>query len=131
MIIDSSALLAILLGEPEAQRFTTAMTAAESRRMSVASYLEVALKVDRIAKAGADPILDVSIDRLRIELVPVSIVQGHAARDAFNRYGYSHPAKLNFGDCLTYALATTTGEPLLFKGNDFGLTDLELVSVED
>ena len=124
MIIDSSALLAILLGEPDQHRYAAAIAGATTRQMSVASYLEVALKVDRIAKAGGDPILDISLERLGIALVPMTIAHGKVAREAFNTFGYDHPARLNFGDCIVYALAKTSAEPLLFKGNDFRQTDL-------
>lgn len=130
MIVDSSALLAILLGEPDQLRYASVIAGAQTRTMSVASYLEVALKIDRIAKFGGDPVLDVALDRLGIDLAAVTVVHGKVARDAFNRYGYDHPAKLNFGDCLVYALAKTRSEPLLFKGNDFARTDLLLVETD-
>lgn len=123
MIVDSSALLAIILGEVEGPSFAAAIIASNAPRMSAVSYLEVALKVDR-SLGGAHPALDVTIEDLGITLEPVSVAQAHVARDAFNRFGYRHPARLNFGDCLVYALAHTRQQPLLFKGNDFSQTDL-------
>ena len=123
MIVDSSALLAIILDEVEASAFTAAILADLAPKMSAVSYLEVALKVDRTV-GGADPALDAAIGDLGIALVPLTVAQAHVARAAFNRFGQQHPARLNFGDCLVYALARTSGEPLLFKGNDFSHTDL-------
>lgn len=123
MIVDSSALLAIILDEPEGPSFASAIIGSNAPKMSAASYLEVALKVDR-SIGSADPALDAAIDDLGITLVALSVSQARVARDAFNRFGYRHPAKLNFGDCLVYALAHTTGQPLLFKGGDFSQTDL-------
>ena len=129
MIVDSSALLAIIFSEPERAVFASAIMADPQPLLSSASYLEVALRLDRLSKRSPDPRLDQSIAELGINLVPVTVEDGYAARRAFGRYGRSHPARLNFGDCLSYALAKTSGEPLLFKGNDFGLTDLRLVDV--
>lgn len=124
MIIDSSALLAIILDEPEEQLFLAAIAGAASPRMSAASYLEVALKIDRGRSDGPDPALDAAMLDLGIALVDVTVAHSRGARTAFNRYGHNHPARLNFGDCLTYALAKAADEPLLFKGNDFSRTDL-------
>lgn len=126
MIVDSSALLAIILREAEAEVFEALILGAESPRMSVASYFEVALKLDG-KPHGLDPELDRFVEALAIELVPVTTDQAHAARLASVRFGRQQPAKLNFGDCLTYALAKTSNKPLLFKGNDFSQTDLALV----
>ncbi len=123
MIIDSSALLAIILAEPEEEAFSLAIYAAVAPQMSAASYLEVGLKIDK-GRVGIDPILDATLNNLGISLVPVTIEQGRLARDANIRFGRHTAAKLNFGDCLTYALARQTGQPLLFKGKDFLQTDL-------
>lgn len=127
MIIDSSALLAIIMSEPEEAAFAMLVLEAGAPKMSAASYVEVAMVLDG-KQAAADPQLDLALSRLGIQLVEFSTEQARAARDAFNIYGRGrHPAKLNFGDCMTYALAKVTGEPLLFKGNDFAQTDLLLI----
>ncbi len=123
MIVDSSALLAIILSEPEEEAFSLAIYQATQPKMSTASYFEVALKVDS-REDGIDPVLDSTLNNLGIVLVPVTIEHGRLARDANIRFGRHHLAKLNFGDCLTYALAKATRQPLLFKGKDFIHTDL-------
>lgn len=130
MIVDSSALLAIILSEPEERSFSMAIYAAGGAWMSTASYLEVALKIDT-REVGLDPVLDATLENLGIALVPVTAEHGRLARTANIAFGRRHPAKLNFGDCLTYALAKSRDEPLLFKGDDFGMTDLALVTFED
>jgi ribonuclease VapC len=122
VIVDSSALLAILLSEPERRAFAATIIADAAPRMSAASYVEVALKVDR-AFGAVDPQLDATLADLGIILDPVTPGHARIARDAFNRFGRA-PARLNFGDCLVYALARTSGAPLLFKGNDFIHTDI-------
>lgn len=129
MIVDSSALLAIILKESDATLFASAILKSGSPKMSVASYVEVSLRLDTFEN-GLDPELDETIEALSIEVVPVALEHGVAARLAAIRFGRRHPAKLNFGDCLTYALAKTTDEPLLFKGNDFSRTDLALVVID-
>jgi len=126
VIIDSSAVLAILFAENDAPAYARAIETARSRRMSAANWLETAIRVDR----GRDPIASNAFDdfvraaALTIEAVTTAQVQ--LARQAYNAYGKGtgHPAKLNFGDCFAYALAKATGEPLLFKGDDFPRTDL-------
>ena len=128
MIVDTSAIAAILFEEPEAQGFRLAMSDAPSCRMSVATYLEAAIVVE--SRGGAQGARDLAqfMERSAIELVPVTVEQAEAARDAWRRFGKgNHPARLNFGDCFAYALAATVGEPLLCKGKDFALTDIELV----
>jgi len=125
MVIDSSALLAILQDEPERRAFNEAIEGAASRAISVASWVEVSMVIE--TRAGAEGLrdLDLFVDRARIEIVPVDVEQGKAARRAFSRFGKGrHPAGLNYGDCFAYALASHLGEPLLFKGEDFGKTDL-------
>lgn len=126
MIVDTSAVLAILFGEPDANRYETALARATRCRMSVANLVEAAMVVEsRIGASGGDQ-LDILVERSPIELVPVTPEQAQAARRAWRRFGKgNHPAGLNFGDCLAYALAVTTREPLLFKGSDFGLTDIQ------
>ncbi len=129
MIIDSSALVAILTNEPEARSFTRAIKMATTRRVSAASYVEAAAVID----GRQDPFLSSALDRLisimKIEVVAFSARQALIARDAYQRFGRGsgHPARLNVGDCFSYALARDLGEPLLFKGSDFALTDIELL----
>ena len=126
MIVDTSALLAILLGEADAPYYERTLAGAWPRRMSTVALLEAAMVVESRGGAAAGHELDELLARAEVELVPVTAEQAAAARRAWRRFGKgNHPAALNFGDCLAYALATTTGEPLLFKGNDFGRTDVE------
>lgn len=125
MVIDSSALLAILQDEPERRAFNEAIEGAASRAISVASWVEVSMVIE--TRTGAEGLrdLDLFVDRARIEIIPVNVEQGKAARRAFSRFGKGrHPAGLNYGDCFAYALASHLGEPLLFKGEDFGKTDV-------
>jgi ribonuclease VapC len=125
MVIDTSAILAILRDEPERRRFNQAIDADDTRLMSTASFVEASIVIQ--ARHGDEGVrdLDLFLARTEIELAPVDGNQAHLARQAFRIYGKGrHPAALNFGDCFTYALAKTTGEPLLFKGNDFTYTDL-------
>ena len=125
MVIDTSALLAILQDEPERRAFNEAIEAADTRTMSMANFVEASIVIE--SRYGAEGIrdLDLFIERAAIELVDVTLAQGHAARRAFARYGKGrHPAGLNFGDCFAYALATDRGEPLLFTGGDFDQTDV-------
>ena len=126
MIIDTSAVLAILFGEPDAERYEDAIAAAWPRRMSVVALLEAAMVVESRGGAVAGQELDVLLEKAAVELVPVTSEHANAARRAWRRFGKgNHPAALNFGDCFAYALAETTGEPLLFKGEDFARTDIE------
>ena len=126
MIVDSSALLAILFGEPDAGRYERAIANAPQCRISAASLLESTIVVESRAGVVGGHQLDVLLDRGPIEVVSVTPEQAQAARRAWRRFGKgNHPAGLNFGDCFAYALAETTREPLLFKGSDFSLTDIE------
>lgn len=125
MIVDASAVIAILADEADAARFDRAIAASPAARMSVANALEVTM----VAEGRGGPAAGYAVDRyfreMGIELVPVTLEQFAAARDAWRRFGRgSHPAGLNFGDCFAYALADVTGEPLLFKGDDFARTDV-------
>ena len=125
MVIDSSALVAILQDEPERRSFNRAIETADRRAMSVASFVETSIIIE--SRFGPDGIrdLDLFMAKAAIELVPVDAEQGHVARTAFRDYGKRrHRARLNFGDCFAYALAKTLDEPLLFKGTDFTLTDV-------
>ena len=127
MIIDSSAVLAVLYREPDAERYETAIAAAQNCRMSVANVLETAIVLEGRGGAAAGHEFDVFLDRAGVALAPVIAEHVEAARLAWRRFGKgNHPAGLNFGDCFAYALAKTTGEPLLFKGDDFALTDIEV-----
>lgn len=126
MILDTSALLAVLLREPEAQRFEEAMESATMVRLSVASYVETAIYVERNGDEVRRAMFDTFLSQFGIQIEPVTAAQGLLARQAFVLFGKGrHKAGLNFGDCFSYALAKAYREPLLFKGGDFGYTDLE------
>ena len=124
MVIDTSAVVAILRREPERRRFIEAIEAADSRRMSIATFVEVSIVID--ARHSAEGLRDLGrfLSRAGIELIVVDADQGRAARDAFARFGKGHHrAALNYRDCFSYALANLLGEPLLCKGDDFPQTD--------
>jgi len=125
MVIDTSALVAILCGEAEAGELEDAIDRDPTRLMSVASVLETAIVLEsRYGEAGGRE-LDLLIGRVPIQVVSVDTEQLEWARIAFRRYGRGrHAASLNYGDCFTYGLAKVTGEPLLYKGSDFARTDL-------
>ncbi len=130
MVIDTSALLAILQDEPERRVFNEAVEAADTRSVSVASFVEVSIVID--SRYGPDGVrdFDLLLSKAEIQLVPVDSEQAFLARQAFRQYGKGrHAASLNFGDCFSYALAKSLGEPLLFKGEDFARTDLEAVAI--
>jgi ribonuclease VapC len=125
MVIDTSAVMAILQDEPERRSFTEAIEEADSRRMSTASFVETSIVVE--TRYGTDGVgdLDLFLSRADIELVPVDAGQALVARRALTSFGKGrHPAGLNYGDCFSYALAKTLGEPLLYKGDDFAGTDI-------
>ena len=124
MIVDTSAILAVLFREDEAPGFET-LIAASSCRMSVANALEAAMVVEGRGGRAAGRALDAFLASSAIATAPITTDQLEIARDAWRRYGKgNHPAALNFGDCFAYALASASGEPLLFKGNDFAQTDV-------
>ena len=126
MIVDTSAVLAVLFDEPDAERYVRALAGASRCRMSVVSFLEAAIVLESRAGAAAGPNLDLLLERAPIELEPVTLEHAQAARRAWQRFGRgNHRAALNFGDCFAYALAEATREPLLFKGQDFALTDID------
>ena len=126
MIVDSSAVLAILFSEPDARRHAAAIMAASPCRMSVANVLEASIVVERRGGDSAAHEFDALLERAEVELVPVTAEHLEAARRAWRRFGKgNHPAALNFGDCFAYALAKAMGEALLFKGQDFTQTDIE------
>lgn len=125
MIVDSSALLAILNRESDAERYQTAILTAAPCRMSVANMLETSIVVESRGGADAGEELDAFIELAGIEPVAVTTEQLAAARQAWRRFGKGrHRAALNFGDCFAYALARVTGEALLYKGYDFSRTDI-------
>jgi ribonuclease VapC len=129
MIVDTSAIIAILAAEPEADRFRQAIVT-HAVKTSAASFLEAAIVLDRRGSAELSAELDRFLNWARARIEPVSATQARIARRAYQEFGRGsgHPARLNFGDCFSYALAIQTAEPLLFKGTDFAHTDV-LVAV--
>jgi len=125
MVIDTSALIAILFNEPDADRFAAAIAGASTRLISTVSVLEAGMVVEsRYGELGGIE-LDRLLHQTRIEIAPFTVDQLDEARRAFRRFGKGrHRAGLNFGDCAVYALAKLTGETLLAKGEDFPLTDI-------
>lgn len=124
MVIDTSALIAILADEPEGDRFIEVIADAPRAKMSAASYVETGIVLERFPD-HADG-LDDLLNALGIDIVPLSVIQARLAREAFRVYGRGrHAAALNFGDCFSYALAKSAEAPLLFKGNDFARTDIK------
>ena len=126
MIVDTSAIIAILRDERDAAAFAEAIAKASRRSLSAANFVESAAVID----GSNDPIASRRFDDLLREaqfvIEPVTEVQARVARDAYRDFGKGrHPAGLNFGDCFAYALARVSGEPLLFKGDDFKYTDVE------
>lgn len=126
MIIDTSALVAILRDEPDAPRFAEAIESARDRRISAATYVELGAVIDGARDPVASRRLDELLAAARITIEPVTEEQAGMAREAYRDFGKGsgHAAGLNFGDCFAYALARDTGEPLLFKGDDFTRTDI-------
>ncbi|MGH9257907.1 MAG: type II toxin-antitoxin system VapC family toxin [Vicinamibacterales bacterium] len=128
MVIDSSALVAILADEPERRDFVEAIEATDSRHMSAAMFVEISIVIEVKRGAEGQRDLDLFLTAAGIDLVAVDSEQAQVARHAFTRFGKGrHRAGLNYGDCFSYALAITLGEPLLYKGDDFGYTDVEPV----
>lgn len=128
MIVDTSAVIAVLRGEDDAELFAAALAAGSPPRMSAATLVETAIVVD----ANRDPVLSGRLDDLLaavdVVIEPVTPRQAEIARHAYRAYGRGsgHAARLNFGDCFAYALSRDTGEPLLFKGRDFSETDVAI-----
>ena len=131
MVIDTSALLAILMNEPEAEGFAVAIESDPVRLVSAGTLLETGLVAEgRWGDAGGRE-LDLLVAKAAMDVVPVDAEQVEVARRAFRRFGKGrHPAGLNFGDCFAYALSRASGQPLLFKGGDFAQTDIDRVTVE-
>jgi ribonuclease VapC len=125
VIVDTSAIVAILFNEPDAATYATAIAEAEIRRISAATYVEASIVIEANTKAGGTAEFDTFVRRAGLSIEPVTEEQAHLARQAYSHYGRGrHAAGLNYGDCFSYALAKATGEPLLFKGADFKKTDI-------
>lgn len=125
MVIDTSALAAILFHEPERDTFRDAIVEAGLRLISAATMLETGMVVEARRGGGAGREFDLFAVRANFQIIPVDAEQAELARSAWRRYGKGrHPAGLNFGDCFVYALAKATGEPVLAKGADFAKTDI-------
>jgi ribonuclease VapC len=128
MIIDTSALLAILFDEPDGTLLLRLAVEAPTRLMSAANVVEAWIVADRHANPAKARALDELIETIGIDIEPVTAAQARIAREAYKTYGRgNHPASLNYGDCFAYALAKATGQPLLFKGEDFARTDIQAV----
>jgi ribonuclease VapC len=125
MILDTSALVAVLYGEPEARDFVERIRAADVCRISVANHVELSMVVESQLGPNGTRQADAFLRRAGVVVEPVTIEQGDLARQAFLDFGKGrHEASLNFGDCFAYALARATGETLLSKGDEFALTDI-------
>jgi ribonuclease VapC len=125
MILDTSALIAILADEPDSEVYIQAISQAPRCRISAGNFIELSIVIE--GQFGADVLrqCDALFRRAGIVIEPVTVEHAHTARQAFHDFGKGrHPAGLNFGDCFAYALAKATGEPLLFKGGDFNKTDV-------
>jgi ribonuclease VapC len=128
MVIDTSALVAILFDEPERRRFSELIEADETRLISAATLLEATQAIEEQRGEAAGRELDLLLHRAQVSTVAVDGEQVEVARAAWRKYGRGrHPANLNYGDCFSYALTQVSGEPLLAKGNDFRQTDIPLV----
>ncbi len=126
MIVDSSAFVAVIKGESDGHRLSQIMDETASVCISAASYLETSIVIDGLRSPAQSARLDDLIEEMEMVIEPVTVEQARLARQAYRDYGKGsgHPANLNFGDCFSYALARVKREPILFKGDDFGHTDL-------
>lgn len=125
MVVDASALVAILLDEPERAAYNAAIAESVIRLVSAATLVEASLVIENRKGANGRAELDRFVLRARLDVVAFDARQADAARNGWRRFGKGrHPAALNLGDCFSYALAKCTGEPMLFKGTDFTLTDI-------
>jgi ribonuclease VapC len=128
MIVDTSALLAVLFGEKDAETYARAISEAEVCRISATSFVEVSIIVESQTGDAGSRQWDSFFRTAGLSIEPVTEEQAHAARQAWSDFGKGrHPAGLNFGDCFSYALAKVSGEPLLFKGADFRKTGIPVV----
>jgi ribonuclease VapC len=127
VIVDSSAIVAILRSEPDAKRYADAIEGAHTVRLSAGTFLETGIVIDSLRNPLVSRHLDEVLRDARITIEPVTPRQAQIAREAYRDFGRGsgHAARLNFGDCFAYALAKDIGEPLLYKGNDFSHTDVE------
>ena len=131
MVIDTSALIAILLGEHDSEVFAIAIANDPKRLISAFSVLEVSIVIEAKKGEAGGRELDLLLHRSQIEIVAMDPDQVELARIAWRTFGKGrHQAGLNIGDCCSYALSKSSGEPLLFKGNDFSKTDLEIIKIE-
>jgi ribonuclease VapC len=129
MVIDTSALIALLSMEPESARLAVALESDATRLVSAATVVEAGLVIESRFGSDGGRELDLLIAKAGLSIEPVTADQADAAREAWRRYGKGrHAAGLDFGDCFSYALAKVTGEPLLFKGDDFAHTDISAIS---
>jgi ribonuclease VapC len=132
MVVDTSVILAIIFEEADCNFFLEKLADMQVHRTSAVSYVEASMLLISRRGPDAEAELDLMLQRAEIEIVPVSVEHAKLARTAFRRYGKGrHPAGLNFGDCFSYALARSVGEPLLFKGFDFSRTDIVPASSRD
>jgi ribonuclease VapC len=126
VIVHSSAIVSVVLDEPDGETLALTVSQAQRPRMSAANWLEAAMVIDSRGGTLLARRFDEVVATLGLEVVPVTLEQAVLARRAHQEYGRgNHPANLNYGDCFAYALAKVTGEPLLFKGNDFSQTDIQ------
>jgi ribonuclease VapC len=131
MVIDSSAIVAVLLNEENAARLAQAIEAGSQRLLSAANLLEASIVIESCKGEAGGRELDLLIYRAAIEIVAVDQDQAETARIAWRRFGKGrHPAGLNYGDCFAYALAKSRGLPLLFQGDDFSQTDINAVPLQ-
>lgn len=130
MIVDTSVIIAMFKGEPEAAAFARLIAEAPVARISAGTFVELAVVIDRSHDAVAASALDPFLTGSGFQIEPLTASQARIARTAYQRFGRGsgHPAQLNMGDCFSYALARDLDEPLLFKGNDFSQTDIEIVT---
>ncbi len=129
MVIDTSAVIAFLNAEPEAARIEAALLGARRSFLSAVTLVECSIVAESKNTLAGALELDLLLDRIQAEIIPVTRDHAELARTAYRTFGKGrHPAGLNFGDCFSYALARALGEPLLFVGNDFSRTDIEVAS---
>jgi ribonuclease VapC len=130
VIVDTSVIIAMFKREPEAAAFARLIDEAPITRISAGTYVELAVVIDRSGDVVSSSALDPFLVEAGIQVEALTASQARIARTAYQRFGRGngHPARLNMGDCFSYALARELGEPLLFKGDDFTLTDIEIVT---
>jgi ribonuclease VapC len=127
MIVDSSAVVALMKLESDSRQIVEALFSSDSALMSAGTYVEAGIVVDRLRDPRSSRQFDLLLREANVEIVPVSAEQARIAREAYRDFGKGsgHPAGLNFGDCFAYALARERNEPLLYKGDDFVHTDIK------